>query len=100
VKGLDLFDIEQPSRPVQNPDFSLISSGAEVIVIERETFLDQANELLVENIRDNLRPYPDQSEIDENYQKIVNWKKYKAELRRAFDSKFTCAHEFANSLRR
>ncbi|XP_067661228.1 cyclic nucleotide-binding domain-containing protein 2-like [Haliotis asinina] len=65
-------DIERPSTSV-----SLVSRGAECIMLSKEFFAKHANELVKKTVRQQLRPYPAEETFQENLQTKVDWELYK-----------------------
>ncbi|KAL5019236.1 hypothetical protein ScPMuIL_004958 [Solemya velum] len=55
------------------PNFSLVSNGAEVIQISRKFFLDKATDDTLHHLRCNEVPFPKDDEMQENLQKHINW---------------------------
>ncbi|XP_046355266.1 cyclic nucleotide-binding domain-containing protein 2-like [Haliotis rufescens] len=65
-------DIERPSTSV-----SLVSRGAECIMLSKDFFAKHANELVKQCVRQQLRPYPAEETFQENLQNKVDWDLYK-----------------------
>ncbi len=63
-----------------NPELSLLSDGAELVMLEQETFLKQANPTVIDNVRKLIHSYPESTEIQEKFQKAVDWTNYKTNL--------------------
>jgi hypothetical protein len=63
-----------------NPELTLLSEGAELVMLENETFLKKANRLVIDNIRKLTRSYPESNEIQEKFQREVDWTFYKNNL--------------------
>jgi len=57
--------------------FSLISEGAECILVKKNYFARHLNNDLKERLVRIVRPYPTEEVLDENMQRQVNWDAYK-----------------------
>ncbi|XP_070557882.1 cGMP-dependent protein kinase-like [Ptychodera flava] len=66
------------------PSLSLVSNGAECIVISKKFFMEHANEDLMTRLRMEERPYITDEEMQNNLEKQLNWDVYrKMTMRRA-----------------
>lgn len=61
------------------PTFSVISNGAECIMIEKSLYVENANEGLLKVIRDQAQAYPSDEEMQQNLQTAIDWSRYKKE---------------------
>jgi len=57
--------------------FSLVSEGAECILLKKNYFARHLNSDLRERLVRIVRPYPTDEVLDENMQRQVNWDAYK-----------------------
>ncbi|CAH1266931.1 CNBD2 [Branchiostoma lanceolatum] len=64
---------------VKQPSVSLVSKGAECIMISKKFFLEHANEKVKAFLRKNMRPYPSQDSLQGNLQDYTNWAFFKDE---------------------
>jgi hypothetical protein len=60
-----------------NPELTLISNGAEIVMLDKDTFLRKADTKVKDNIRKMIQPYPEAAEMQEQYQILTDWKNYK-----------------------
>jgi hypothetical protein len=60
-----------------NPELTLISNGAEIVMLDKDTFLRQSDTRVKDNIRKLIQPYPEADEMQEQYQVVTDWKNYK-----------------------
>ncbi|XP_055895516.1 cyclic nucleotide-binding domain-containing protein 2-like isoform X3 [Biomphalaria glabrata] len=67
---------------------SLVSEGAEVIMIDRKYFMDRTSEELRKKIRGEIRPLPSTETLQAQLDTMVNWEVYKQQtLKEALDSR-------------
>ncbi|XP_054763252.2 uncharacterized protein LOC129269790 [Lytechinus pictus] len=59
------------------PSLSLISNGAECIMIRKSFYLEHAAEDTLSLLRKNEFPYPTEEQLQEKLQKHMNWNAYK-----------------------
>ena len=59
---------------------SLISNGAECIMLSKRFFTEYANENTKRRMRQKVRPYPTEHALQENLQIKVDWDVYKKRL--------------------
>ncbi|XP_078602733.1 uncharacterized protein LOC144876853 isoform X2 [Branchiostoma floridae x Branchiostoma japonicum] len=64
---------------VKQPSVSLVSKGAECIMISKKFFLEHANEKVKAFLRKNMRPYPSHDSLQSNLQDYTNWAFFKDE---------------------
>ncbi|KAK3608338.1 hypothetical protein CHS0354_030793 [Potamilus streckersoni] len=65
----------------EQPSFSVVSSGADCILINKQLYMEHASESLIRKMRQELCPYPTDEELQEGLQVSVDWKAYrKSEL--------------------
>jgi len=67
--------VVEESAPV-----SLVSNGAECILLNKEFFIDNATFEMRQNIVADIRPYPNESTFVENYWKQMDWNVLKREI--------------------
>ncbi len=60
-----------------NAELSLVSNGAEVLMLRKDIFLKNCNDRCIENIRKIVQPYPETSEMQMKLQNYANWNQYK-----------------------
>lgn len=68
-------DIERSHTAV-----SLISRGAELIMLSKEFFVKHANEAVKKRIRESVRPFPDEEVFQDNLQIKEDWTMYRKVL--------------------
>lgn len=78
VKGLNIFHFDDADIDLPNPELTLISNGAEIVMLDKDTFLRHADTLVKDNIRKLIQPYPEVHDMQEKYQVLTDWKNYKA----------------------
>ncbi|XP_071501662.1 uncharacterized protein [Diadema antillarum] len=59
------------------PSLSLVSNGAECIMIKKQFYLEHATEDTLSLLRKNEFPYPTEEQLQEKLQKHMNWNAYK-----------------------
>lgn len=78
VFGLStLLSFEQDFQFLQPASVSLVSRGAECVMISKKFFINQASELTKKWIRHNVRSYPSRETLQRNLQDKINWDAYK-----------------------
>ncbi|KAK2192128.1 hypothetical protein NP493_38g06019 [Ridgeia piscesae] len=86
VFGLEEVDFEEDNTlVVPRTSVLLVSNGAELVMLKRDFFMKNADEMVQKGIRANVWPYPDDatlqaSRLFENLQRHVNWNQYREEL--------------------
>lgn len=82
VFGLStLLNFEEDFQFLQEPaSVSLVSRGAECVMISKKFFINQASELTKKWIRHNVRSYPSRETLQRNLQEKINWDAYKQDL--------------------
>ena len=91
------FDETDHDQP--NPEVTLISLGAEIIMLRQETFLKYADEHVRDNVRDIIQPYPLTADLQRKLQTHADWAYFKSktlkkmyenfEQKKMLSSKFT-----------
>ncbi|XP_064637903.1 uncharacterized protein LOC135494082 [Lineus longissimus] len=66
--------------PVSETSVSLVSKGAECIMLSKQFFMRHANEKVRMELRRQIRPYPTANTFQENLQIKVDWDNYRREL--------------------
>jgi alkyl sulfatase BDS1-like metallo-beta-lactamase superfamily hydrolase len=66
--------------PVSETSVSLVSRGAECIMLSKQFFMRHANERVRMELRRQVRPYPTADTFQENLQIKVDWDNYRKEL--------------------
>jgi hypothetical protein len=61
----------------KNNDLSLISNGAEVLMLRKDIFLKHSNSKVAENVRKIIQPYPESSELQIKLRTFSEWNAYK-----------------------
>ena len=59
-----------------------VSNGAECIMLSTKFFVSNANDDVIENLRQMTRDYPDEETLQQDLQKQVSWDSYKRRLMR------------------
>ncbi|KAL4227119.1 hypothetical protein ACF0H5_015092 [Mactra antiquata] len=59
------------------PSFSVVSHGADCLLINKNFYLEHASEKLLREMRQELCPYPTEEELQERLQVSVDWQAYK-----------------------
>lgn len=78
VFGLStLLNFEEDFQFLQPASVSLVSRGAECVMILKKFFTNQASELTKKWIRHNVRSYPSRATLQRNLQDKINWDAYK-----------------------
>lgn len=78
VFGLStLLNFEEDFQFLQPASVSLVSRGAECVMISKKFFMNQASELTKKWIRHNVRSYPSRATLQRNLQDKINWDAYK-----------------------
>ncbi|KAJ8297713.1 hypothetical protein KUTeg_024244, partial [Tegillarca granosa] len=60
-----------------SPAVSLVSRGAEVVMLSKKVFLRYLNDKVKIQLRDMSRPYPKEKILQENFQIKSDWELYK-----------------------
>ncbi|KAI0214542.1 hypothetical protein LSAT2_000360, partial [Lamellibrachia satsuma] len=64
----------------QQPNFSLVSNGAECIMIDKRFYVDNAPQALMRRLRAEVSPYPSDGEMQAGLESHVNWERNKADV--------------------
>ncbi|OPL33699.1 hypothetical protein AM593_07536, partial [Mytilus galloprovincialis] len=64
----------------ETPPLCLVSRGAEIVMLSKKVFLKYANDRFRRTLREELRPYPTESKLQDTFQTKVDWDKYKTTL--------------------
>ncbi|XP_063412960.1 uncharacterized protein LOC134695604 isoform X5 [Mytilus trossulus] len=64
----------------ETPPLCLVSRGAEIVMLSKKVFLKYANDRFRRTLREELRPYPTESKLQDKFQTKVDWDKYKSTL--------------------
>lgn len=81
VFGLStLPNFDEDSQLLQQASVSLVSRGAECVMISKKFFISQASELTKKWIRHNVRSYPSRETLQRNLQERINWDAYKQDV--------------------
>ncbi|KAK3099949.1 hypothetical protein FSP39_012359 [Pinctada imbricata] len=77
--GLDTIQFEDS---IENPQtvVTLVSRGAECIMLNKAYFAKHANEHVKKLVREQIRPYPGEATFQDNLQIKANWELYKSSL--------------------
>ncbi|XP_076461039.1 uncharacterized protein LOC143293722 [Babylonia areolata] len=75
------FGVSQLVYPDQ-PSLSLVSNGAEVVILSKKLFLDHASEACIRHIRRTECPFPAEDTLQNNLQDYVNWEAHRARVYR------------------
>ncbi|XP_032223288.2 cyclic nucleotide-binding domain-containing protein 2 isoform X2 [Nematostella vectensis] len=78
--GFANLDFEDTCEENKSAVVSLVSRGAECIMISKKFFMAHAGDLTKKWIRHNICPYPSQEILQRNLQQKVNWNAYKQEV--------------------
>ncbi|XP_045164864.2 uncharacterized protein LOC123528874 [Mercenaria mercenaria] len=62
------------------PSFSVVSHGADCLLINKQFYLEHASEKLLRDMRQELCPYPTEEELQERLQVSVDWQAFKKTL--------------------
>ncbi|XP_060557163.1 uncharacterized protein LOC132717657 isoform X2 [Ruditapes philippinarum] len=62
------------------PSFSVVSHGADCLLINKQFYLEHASEKLLRDMRQELCPYPTEEELQESLQVSVDWQAFKKTL--------------------
>ncbi len=87
---MNIFHFDDCDIDLPNPELTLISNGAEVVMLNKDTFLKHSDTKVRDNIRRMIQPYPLAEEIQEKYQIVEDWKNYKKspEIKQIRDTKY------------
>jgi len=81
VFGLStLLNFDDDFQLLQQASVSLVSRGAECVMISKKFFMNQASELTKKWIRHNVRSYPSRETLQRNLQERINWDAYKQDV--------------------
>ncbi len=75
IKGLSLLDFNNDN--IANPELSLVSNGAEVLMVKKDVFLNNASQKVIDNIRRTVQPYPQTEYMQNKLQNCADWSLYK-----------------------
>ncbi|XP_022080634.1 cyclic nucleotide-binding domain-containing protein 2-like isoform X1 [Acanthaster planci] len=77
VFGLPFLCSEAGIIDARQPSLSLVSRGAEVIMLNKRFFLEHANQYVIRHLKEIVRPYPLQETLQEHLQAHTDWQHYK-----------------------
>nr|XP_054773342.1 cyclic nucleotide-binding domain-containing protein 2-like [Lytechinus pictus] len=77
VFGLPMLCRENGISDVDQPSLSLVSRGAECIMLNKKFYLDEASEFVYRHLKEIVRPYPLGQTLQEHLQLHTNWSNYK-----------------------
>jgi CRP-like cAMP-binding protein len=80
VFGLRTLNFEQEYESAVRTSVSLVSNGAECVMLSRKLFMDNASPDVQRLIRHQIQPYPSDSVLHENYQTKMEWLQFKRRL--------------------
>lgn len=63
----------------QKTNFSIVSNGADVILIDQQFYLKHAPEKLISKMRQELCPYPTDDDLQTRLQQTVDWDAYRTD---------------------
>lgn len=63
----------------QKTNFSIVSNGADVILIDQQFYLKHAPEKLISKMRQELCPYPTDDDLQSRLQQTVDWDAYRTD---------------------
>ncbi|XP_048248593.1 uncharacterized protein LOC124151217 isoform X1 [Haliotis rufescens] len=75
------FGVSNTIYPEQ-PSLSLVSNGAECIVLSKKLFLERSSEAGMRHVRHTECPFPDEVELQKNLKDYVNWEAHRAKIYR------------------
>ncbi|ELT87891.1 hypothetical protein CAPTEDRAFT_196323 [Capitella teleta] len=79
--GLNTVNFDQREEHEKNSTLvSLVSNGAECVMLSKKMFMDHANEMVKHMIRRHVSPYPSEVALQDNLQAKVDWEIYKQRL--------------------
>eukprot|EP00794_Sanderia_malayensis_P008979 gene8979-9937_t len=61
------------------PSLSLVSNGAECIMVQKKFYLEHCPETLKARLRKKVSPYPDHFELQNSLQEKINWDHFKTQ---------------------
>ncbi|KAK7110991.1 cyclic nucleotide-binding domain-containing protein 2-like isoform X2 [Littorina saxatilis] len=83
-KPRDIFGLEQirfhGNLDAQQTSVSLVSRGAECIMLSKDFFRRHANEMVKKNLQELVRPYPDEDTFQDSLQTKADWDLFKHTL--------------------
>jgi hypothetical protein len=74
---LNFLKFEEGDFDPPKEELSLVSNGAEVLMLHKDIFLKNCNDQCIENIRKIVQPYPETNEMQMKLQNYSNWNQYK-----------------------
>lgn len=74
------FGLTKHVFPEQAGTYSIVSNGAECIMISKKFFFEKANEACLHNLREVETLLPPEEELQENLQDYVDWTAYRAKV--------------------
>ena len=77
VFGLSLLKFDETDNDLPNPEVSVVSNGAEVIMLSMDTFLKYSDDNVKLNVRQMIQPYPSTEEMQRKLQHDVDWNYFK-----------------------
>ncbi len=84
VFGLSLLKFDETDNDQPNPEVSLVSLGAEIIMLSAETFLKYSNEKIRDNVRNQIQPYPLTVDLQKKLQTHVDWSHFRTKTLKKF----------------
>lgn len=63
----------------QKTNFSIVSNGADVILIDQQFYLKHAPEKLISKMRQELCPYPTDDDLQTRLQQTIDWDAYRTD---------------------
>lgn len=75
--GLEDVELDNDPCDVQPTSVTLVSNGAELILLSKKVFLKYANEKVQLYVREHRQRYPTEDALQDNLQSEVNWRSYR-----------------------
>ncbi|XP_067672028.1 uncharacterized protein [Haliotis asinina] len=66
----------------EQPSLSLVSNGAECIVLSKKFFQERSSDANMRHVRHTECPFPDEAELQKNLKDYVNWEAHRAKIYR------------------
>ncbi|XP_033643732.1 uncharacterized protein LOC117303625 [Asterias rubens] len=77
VFGLPFLCSEAGITDAKQPSLSLVSRGAEVVMLSKRFFLEHANQFVIRHLKEIVRPYPMQETLQKHLQAHTDWQHFK-----------------------
>jgi hypothetical protein len=74
---LSFLKFEEGDFDTPNAELSLVSNGAEVLMLRKDIFIKHCNDQCIENIRKIVQPYPETNEMQIKLQNYADWNQFK-----------------------